>query len=179
MRTVRAACPEAARFDDLERENQRLNTELAAAGHIMDTLELEAYGVAPAWPDDVPDVLGPAGFGDQVRKAVDECQPGVDLIGVDCSEPPCLAVLREVGDGWWNQLVNTCPSWTEPYGSGTTMQSGKVDCGDGTTEGYVMLGSSRSSEFIDNPSPDDPRNGMKRMNARAETWRGSWDCLQE
>ncbi len=163
---------------EIEAAAEELRTELAAQRRYVENLEIEAYGIAPTWAEGVPPELSEEAFGEQVAKAIEACDPGVELVGVDCEEPPCLAVLRPLEEGWWDRLVNTCPEWTEAYGSNTSMQSGKVDCGE-TMEEYYLLGSYRSKEWTIEPDTEDTWNAVKRMNARAQTWVGSWDCEGE
>ncbi|NOY26490.1 MAG: hypothetical protein GXP62_11510 [Oligoflexia bacterium] len=88
-------------LDRLERENARLEQENAMVRSSLAAKQ----GPPMAWPDDLPPALGADAFPSSVRQALADL-PNVDLVTVDCSEYPCLAVvLTHSQDPGWEQTV--------------------------------------------------------------------------
>ncbi len=168
------ACPREA---ELEEENARLRSQLQASERYMGDIADQIDGVAARWNDNVPPALGPQGFEAQVRKALQECGPDADLVGVDCDEPPCLAVFRAENDVLSQQLIGSCPAWKDHFGTSVSSYSTNVDCGDGTTERINVAGPSITWDYVEEPQTEDPWNGSKRLSARTETWIANWECL--
>ena len=176
--TVRAAAPPAPAppEPDLAAENAILRKRLADR-------EAELRGTPIPWPTDLPEALTPAGFEARVREAVATCAPEVEVLGVECSEPPCLALLRAprgrspYGEGrtWYDDLVNDCPAWTEAYTSSVGWASGPVECDDGTTDRYNVLGWS-SALAPDLFPPEAQENLGKRFSSRVDEIRRAWFC---
>jgi hypothetical protein len=167
---------ERSRMDraQLEEHVAFLEGELALQRLRKQTLEDELYGEPIQWPEDVPRQYDPGRFRDNVRQAVEDCAPDVEVVGFDCSEPPCLVHLRGGGDGWGDRLINGCPAWVDPYGSGASTASGTVDCGGGTEERYQIVGPHREQPWGD--GPDAGENQRKRWEQRVEQARFDWEC---
>lgn len=136
-------------------------------------------GVSPAWNPYMPEVLRPGGFEEQVKRAVDECQPDMELVGFDCGEPPCLAIFRDRGGGEGALTSEDCPAWREPYGDWKTSSSDVVDCPDGVSERVLLLGSARTHDWVDEPDGAGRGNGMMRLKSRSRAVMEEWVCATD
>jgi len=137
-------------------------------------------GVSPSWNPYVPEVLGPEGFEEQVKLAMEECQPAMELVGFDCDEPPCMAIFRADDSNASNGLVSEdCPAWSEPFGTTVTQSSDTFDCPDGVSETMMIIGSTRTSDWIDDPAPGQRGNNMSRLMARSQAVKDSWTCATD
>ena len=136
-------------------------------------------GIAPEWNPYVPEVLRPGGFEDQVRRAVEECEPDMDLVGFDCSEPPCLAIFRDLGGDSGTLTSEDCAAWHDSFGSWKTSSSDMIDCPDGVSERVLLIGSSRTHDWIDEPEGGGRGNGMKRLKARSAPVMDGWECATD
>ncbi len=160
-----------ARADELQAEIDA-NEELAR------TWEEQLFGPALAWPERVPHALSPSGFRDQVEVALGECDPDVDLIGIDCSEPPCLALLRIRSEDWRAQLVTECARWSEPFGTQTSGISFSVTCADGSGERAEMIGAPLPKVLGE--TADEQAEAMsRRLEARMLAPQLHWVCAGE
>ena len=159
------------RADELEGEIDTIE-ELAR------TYEEQLFGPALAWPKQVPHALSSSGFRDQVEIALGECDPDVDLIGIDCSEPPCLALLRIRSEDWRAQLVTQCARWSEPFGTQTSGISFAVTCADGSGEQAEMIGAPLQKVLGENA--DEQAEAMsRRLQARKLEPQLRWVCAGE
>ncbi len=107
--------------------------------------------------DRLPPRLKPPEFERLVRAAFADCNPeNVELHGVDCSEPPCYAVLgvrrdrmpeHTTEDTFLRAALAACPAWREPFGSDVTRyirHNANKFCQDGHEEWVTLIGSSAS-----------------------------------
>jgi hypothetical protein len=82
-----------AQVDSLQKELDRARFEQALAkGQIA-----QHEGKARDFPEDLPDVLRPAGFGAALKDLVAGVE-GASLLSVDCSEYPCVALVEFADD---------------------------------------------------------------------------------
>jgi hypothetical protein len=161
----------ASRVRELEAQNELLQ-------ELLEGVELELRGAPVPWSDELPDVLRPAAFERTVRDAVASCAPAAAIVGFECSEPPCLALLRGVA-GPIQALVADCPAWRDRYGSGAVAAAGRADCLDGGEERYQVLGwSDRLIEPTEGYPREKRENLDKRMAARLEEIERSWRCAR-
>ncbi len=158
----------------LEQHIAHLEGELALQRLRKQILEHELYGEPIPWPDDVPPEHEPGWFRENFRQAVEQCAPDVEIVGFDCSEPPCLVHLRGGEDGWWNRLINECPGWVDHYGSTVSAASGSVDCSGGAEERYQIVGPHSEKPWGD--GRDAEENQGKRWDQRVERARFDWEC---
>jgi hypothetical protein len=158
------------RIAALEAENALLKT-------MLEQLETEYRGTPIPWPADLPEALTPAGFERNVRAALEQCAPDVELLGFECQEPPCFALLRPSKKDWWGRLVNQCPAWVDHYTNSVASASGSVQCEDGREEVYHMLG--WSSQLLERELSEEEReNQSKRFDARIDELRSNWKCQE-
>lgn len=88
----------------------------------------------------------------------------VELVGVDCAEPPCTAIFRHAEHEFWNKLINACPGWVDRYGSSVGSSSGTVECGDGRSESVWRI--SPGGWVAPEPEGAPEQNAVLRMQAR-------------
>lgn len=160
-----------------EEELERLRAKVALQEYLLEGFEGEVYGELVAWPaaTDENESFMPDSFQRNVNAAIEACSPPAELVGVDCSEPPCMALLRTAGDRWYEALVNSCAAWSDRYGSAVTLATVEVTCGDGRTESVAML--SPYWEAIVSPSDPTARENMrKRLRVRRAQVRAEWVC---
>jgi hypothetical protein len=160
----------------LRQEIVDLERQLAVANEIARAATLEIEGVPIRWGREVPDEFTAAGFERRLREAIAECGVDIEVVGLDCDEPPCLAVLRPREERWHAKLVNECPAWREVYSNRTINMSASVDCGDGRNDSFLMLGSALAWSHVEDPDGAEEGNHGKRMDLRAGSWKGSWEC---
>jgi hypothetical protein len=155
-----------------------LEREVATVESLVRTYEEQLFGPPLAWPTQVPHALSATGFRDQVEIALGECDPDVDLIDIDCSEPPCLALLRIRSERWRDQLVTECSRWSEPFGAQTSGSSFSVTCADGSEEQAEMLGAPLRK--ILGETADEQAEAMStRLQARMLAAKLHWACAGE
>jgi hypothetical protein len=166
---------EGADVGALEDRAADLQREIDGLEQLARAYEEELYGAPCPWPDDLPAAVTPDGFRAQVRAAVDACGGEVDLVGFDCSEPPCLALLRPQEATWRDTLIHDCPQWHETYGKTTSGASFTVECEDGSEERVEMVGVP-ASDVLGDDAVGEPGNLMKRLKARASDQELRWSC---
>lgn len=166
---------------ELRARNQELELQNQLLQRMLEDLEIEHRGTPIPWSDDLPEPLRPEAFERNVREALEDCAPDMELVGFECSEPPCFALLRppERSD-WWNDLVNECPAWRDNYTSSVSSASGQASCPDGSTERYQVLGwSSHLIEPEEGLPPEIGDNRLKRWRFRVEQIRSDWPCAED
>jgi len=137
--------------------------------------ELAASGEPIPWPEDRPERFQRAGYLAALEEAIDSCAPPVELAGIDCAEPPCIALLR-AGQDWHDALVNRCPAWRDRYGTTVSQSVGSIDCEDGSTEKIAML-SPYDEEWEEGLGKDELGEVRQRLQHRWEQLRGDVSCL--
>jgi len=116
----RAAALEAAerRGRQLQRQVETLELALQAASGTQPpppaTLADET-GDRWAFPPDLPEPFTPGGFERIVREVVRECDLGVELSEIDCSEYPCLAWVRSKDLEQTHVTPSACPAWRRAF----------------------------------------------------------------
>jgi len=168
--------------DELDAVLQTRSTELQGEIDTIEELarnyEEQLFGPPLAWPKRVPHELSSLGFRDQVEIALGECDPDVDLLGIDCSEPPCLALLRIRSEDWRAKLVTECAPWSKPFGTQTSGISFSVTCADGSAERAEMIGA--PLQKILGETADEHAEAMsRRLQARKLEPQLHWICAGE
>jgi hypothetical protein len=166
----------------------RVEGELSAARDRIAELELELYGTPTVWPDDTPYLADPDNYAREFARAVDECDVPVDVVGYDCSEPPCYAILRrDESDfsgsaAWWNTM-NECPYWQQRYARGVGMSTDSIDCEDGHLEEFTMLAVAPvdDPDWLISAASDrsELENFSKRIEVRRRSARDAWHCSDD
>ena len=171
-RPVSERTPKVSSTQDLKKRVATLEVEARFREAMISTMTDELFGIAPEWPEEAPASYRPEAFQDLVDQAVEECDIEPEIISVDCREPPCMLVT---GEGGRKAMVG-CAVWSDEFGDSVTSSSKNVECPDGTQERFEMFG---PYVEVENPRPEDPSNGMKRLRMRAEEHSASWPCLME
>ncbi len=176
-----AAASEAAKEEmdaALLARSAELEGEIGGIEVLVRTYEEQLFGQPLAWPGQVRHELSSSGFRDQVERALGECDPDVDLIDIDCSEPPCLALLRIRSEDWRTQLVTQCAPWSDPFGTETSGISFSVTCTDGSTEQAEMIGAPLQKVF--GGTAEEHAEAMAtRLQARKLRPQLDWVCAGE
>lgn len=155
-----------------------LQEEIDAIEELSRTYDEQLFGPPLAWPKQVPHALSSSGFRDQVEIALGECDPDVDLIGIDCNEPPCLAVLRIRSEDWRAKLVTECAPWSGSFGTQTSGISFSVTCADGSEERAEMVGAPLHKVLGE--TADEQAEGVsRRLRARMLAPQLHWVCAGE
>jgi hypothetical protein len=162
--------------------------QLAGARNRIAALEHELYGEPMAWPDDTPYLADPKNYAREFARALDACQVPVDVVGYDCTEPPCYAVLRRdelafsSSDELWS-TISDCEYWQDRYYPGVGMATDSVDCGDGREEGILLLSVQPREDPNWLTDPDADRavlaNSAKRFDLRKKAAEEAWRCEDE
>jgi len=130
----------------------------------------QLFGIPQPWPADTPAHLAPQGFQDLLARSMDACKVPAELVGFDCEEVPCIAMLRPGERGWIWSLIRDCPEWAERFRRVPLRTDFWADCGPGETEHVVLL-SPFWADF-----PGDRENLDKRLGARFSQIRDRWRC---
>ena len=141
---------------------------------------LDASGVRPpaqpvAWPDGRPEKFTEAGLRGLLEQGLQDCDVPAELVGFECGEPPCVALLRTSDDGWHDALVNNCATWTEAYGTTVSMDTGRADCGGGDEEAYALL-SPYDHEWREELDKEESGNLGDRLQERWAAIKADWEC---
>ncbi len=152
-----------------------LTAEVELLRGIIAANDEQQNGVPVAWTDNREPKFTEAGFSAALTAAIEDCKPPVALVGMDCSEPPCIALLRPEAGDWHDALVNGCPGWRDAYGTTVSQSTGKVDCGDGREEQIALL-SPYDHEHRESLDKEDETNVRARTRHRWEQLRTDWEC---
>lgn len=175
--TAAPAPPPVVVSDGLARRNAELEAENRLLQGLLEAQDIEVHGTPVPWPDDLPEDLRPAGFERNVREAVASCAPEVEIVGFECSEPPCFVLLQSPKMDWYDALVNSCPGWVDRYTSGVAWANGQVTCPDGSKQPYYVLGWSYTLvEGAEEMTDEDKENRTKRFTTRLDEIRANWKC---
>lgn len=93
------------------------------------------------WPEYVPRVHTQEGLEASIEEAAMDCGLPIEAVDTDCTEPPCIAILRNFAEGdevAWSQLSG-CPVWQSRYPGGSHMHAETIDCGDGSEDRIVLV----------------------------------------
>jgi len=97
------------------------------------------------WPDDTPAAYGPGQFERLFRKVAEESEAEVDIVSMQCNEPPCLMVRRVPpveNENDWGELMKELqdtPTWKENFPQAIGHQGKDMPCGDGRTETVQII----------------------------------------
>lgn len=176
----RPSLPTRPDCDALRVQNQLLRGQLAMERAVN-------LGTPVPWPADTPFDYTPEGFQRRVAQAIEDCAPDVDIVGIDCAEPPCLAQLRTPDvpgeitlfdeQGWWNRVAMTCPHWTDAYGEGGYLATHPVECEDGDIQQVTLLGWATRDDVPGAPQDEDATaNQERRLDLRRRMAVADWPC---
>lgn len=120
-----------ARIAQLEDELQALRFEAAVAKGQL----LREVGEPLAWPEDLPEAYEPEAFEDWLEDQV-AALGDAEIAAVDCSEYPCVAVVRSLDEGsGWEDRLKALHQGAEDHGFGEDVSAmamvAERDHGDG------------------------------------------------
>lgn len=173
------ASADTSALEAAERRGQRLQRQvetLELAVHAArDTVPPEPAPVAVEttppveFPEDLPEQFTPVGFERIVRDLVRDCELGVDVAEIDCSEYPCLAWVRSRDLEQPPAFPSRCDAWKGAFGEGSTVTYHlEGNPFGGRTERYhVWVATPTQDRDANQPLI---RRGEQRMNAR-------WDAM--
>ncbi|MEZ4235664.1 MAG: hypothetical protein R3F59_05780 [Myxococcota bacterium] len=146
---------------------------------MLEDLEVEYHGTPVPWGD-LPPVLREDAFRATVAEAVADCAPEVEVVGYECREPPCLAMVRAPAErAWWDALVVDCPPWVDAYGVGAVGGARRATCADGHQEVFQLVGWSPQLVEPEGGYPtEEAENRVKRLAARTDEIARSWRCAE-
>lgn len=101
-------------------------------------LTLRLGGGLTPFPKDLPVRQQPMAFYQTLRDARTACKIRMNLVGVECSEPPCIGLIRVV-EGDVAAKVTGCPEWTAAFPGEPRVASVDVACPGDRVEGVVMV----------------------------------------
>jgi anti-sigma factor RsiW len=111
-------------IDQLQRELDQAKQELAEAQFegALTRGQLQALqGVPSPWPEKLPEALQPEHFRANLEARLKDV-PDVEISEVDCSEYPCVAAMRYVGErrgeDWGKPIGDAVRGWMDEVGGG-------------------------------------------------------------
>jgi len=158
----------------LQQRVTTLEDELARQQRHKATLARDLFGVPIPWPEDIPEPYRTAVFEENVRTALEACAADIGIAGFECDEPPCLAMFRGGEEGWWEELVQSCPDWTDVYGSTASITGGVADCPGTRTERYTIL--APMAPELTGKGPEAQDKWEQRWKQRTGEIAAAWDC---
>jgi hypothetical protein len=183
---------------ELQRMQQRIG-ELRTRTAFLERLE-EGYqaakeGVPIPWTKDIPAQFREERFQAIVAEALDELQAPAELVGFDCSEPPCIAKLRVLSGS--SVGFSGSKAWKKSFGRGHGGSQVSVDCGDGRAERIQLvvplwdgkndpatMSLEEHSEYqrkrflkrFDGTRSEEDKNRDRRLGHRLRKLREGWTC---
>lgn len=79
-------------------ERDRLEAQVAVQEHLLAGAEADLHGVPIAWPDRPDPKYTREGMLAVVSQAIDQQDLPIDIVGVDCSEFPCMVALTTTAE---------------------------------------------------------------------------------
>jgi hypothetical protein len=153
-----------------------LQRELALHKVAKETYEVELYGEPVEWPEmgELPAAYQPDRFRIMLAEALRECE--ADLVDVECSEPPCLALLRSHDRDHDGPLLDRCAGWADQFGGATSGKHMHIECADGSRERVHFVAPSARELLPDDHHDEDWANLRKRLTQRYEQIELGWEC---
>lgn len=117
------------------------------------------------WGSDVATEQRPPRFYNHLRAMRKGCDLRFNLVGIECAEPPCIGLLRQV-DGDLAAAIPSCAEWTSAYPGAPSLDAAPITCPDGSSETVVL---------VSPPLPPDAERDA-RLIARRAAIRSGWTC---
>ncbi len=92
-----------------------------------------------AFPEDAPAQAKPEGFRGIVEKVIRDCNPGLEISDVDCSEYPCIAWTKWHTDRTSRFDLSSCKPWTDAYSRPPIVLTATTDPDGGPAERYLAF----------------------------------------
>jgi len=152
----------------------QLENELRMARAAKELYERELFGDPIAWPETIPEEFQPGVFQRAVQEAMEDCEAA--LVGFECEEPPCIALLRNDDPEFSGPFTERCPGWVEQFGDRSSGMHTHIDCGDGRSERVHMVSPSPYGTLIDDEDDEARTNYGKRRRLRYQQLENGWEC---
>jgi len=137
-------------------------------------------GAVQEWTAELHERFNQEKFRDVVNRVQKTCDLPGELTGVDCGEPPCLAVFRLEEDqvrssAWYYGQAGTaaCQAWEQAYTRGMYLMPTPVNCPGGGREWFAVLA---PSFYWEGAAQRDIENNGKRIVTRAKHIKDKWQC---
>ena len=82
----------------LRQDVEKLQAKADLMKNLSDGYRAAGEGTPAAWPEHIPVQFTPDHFQATFAQVLDELEMEAELLGFDCSEPPCIARLRMLGE---------------------------------------------------------------------------------
>lgn len=162
------------------RSVENLEQRLEFGRILLEGYRAEVEGVVQEWTPELRERFNQEKFREVVNRVQDSCDLPGELIDLDCSEPPCLAVFRLNEDqvrssAWYYGKAGTpvCEAWESEYTRGMFLMPDLVNCPGGGHEWFAVLAPSFYWEGV---TQRDVENNGKRIEARAGAVKEKWRC---
>ena len=169
--------PRSSEADQLRERVAQLEDQVALHRRLEEAYEQELYGEPIPWTSDLPDDFQPELFKMKVAEAMTDCQ--ADLVGFECDEPPCLALLRGHDPGYNGSLNARCPGWVTHFGETSSGYHTSIDCGDGRTERVHMVSPFPYGTLFAEDDDEARSNHRKRRQQRYAQIELGWECARK
>jgi hypothetical protein len=138
---LQVPCPDPAgeksEIDRLKKQVQKLKTKAFMLETLADSFQEYKKDPPIPWPEGIPKQYRPEQFRSIVAQGLEEIQAPVDLVGFECVESPCIAMMR-IHEGYISK-INNSNIWRENFGKGVTGSPVMVDCPDGSEERIELV----------------------------------------
>lgn len=127
----------------------RLEAKATLQEKLIEGMRDDKLGIPIPWRADIPPVHQQDQFEHTVSQALDEIESSLEPVDFECSEPPCISVLR--GDGSQDERPQVKMSqrlhdlaisqtWQKAYGDEFSFAEFEtVTCADGSTEWVLLM----------------------------------------
>lgn len=120
--------------------------------------------VLPEWPDDLPAELQPEAIASRIEGVARSCW-GDAFMGVDCSSPPCFAVVDVIEGEAPDPFA--CDAWQEEFPGGISRGTDRGMCPDGSVVTTSLFAPGLAGMPVPPKDPDDRWRGTRHMLTRA------------
>ena len=170
------ASPSCAALEDersrLAAELQRALAKIRLLEALNDDLGEALDGEPVVWPDQPPELFRRERVETTLQDAIRACDLPVELLGLECAEPPCIGILRDAPDGQTWQSFGDCAAWSGVYEGNNTVHSETVECADGSVERVLLV----QPDWLDLRESVGDEEWRRRNTARKERVVSSWRC---
>jgi hypothetical protein len=147
---------------------------------LLEGYRAEVEGVVQEWTAELRERFNREKFRDVVDRVQETCDLPGELVGMDCEEPPCIAVFRlnenQVrSSAWYYGRAGTpaCETWEKEYTRGMFLLPTLMDCPRGGREWFAVLA---PSFYWKGAAQRDIENNGKRILTRAKGIKDKWRC---
>lgn len=169
---------EQSEIDRLQSLMAELLREQSFQVDMYEKLEREAYGDPVPWPDSAPEEMRPGMVEEIVEETFAECDIGLPLGTIDCSEPPCIVAVQGSSADFRDRVMG-CPAWNGVYGRYLENNMITKACGDGSgdrTYSDVIIMRLSWSAYWDDSGADELENKKRRIKYREAEMGRDWAC---